>query len=163
MLRAHKLGKDDFTSIGTLKPKDHGKALCRGQFDAVFAVVGYPSGAIRATAKKCAVNLVNLQSRQIDRLIAKSPEFSRTTIPRGTYPGVDTDTETFGYKSTLLTHANVPDQVVYELVRATFENLEEMRGEHPAWHDLQPSKMIRDSLVAQLHSGAAKYYRERGG
>lgn len=162
LLRVHKLGKDDFTSIGTLKPKDQGKALCRGQFDAVFAVVGYPSGHIRATAKKCAVNLVNLQSRQIDLLIAKSPEFSKTTIPRGAYPGIDTSTETFGYKSALLTHANVPDQVVYDLVKATFESLEKMRGQHPAWHDLQPSIMIRDGLVAPLHPGAIRYYRERG-
>lgn len=162
LLRAHKLGENDFAAIGSLKHKDQGKALCRGQFDAVFSITGYPSGYIQATAKKCAVNLVNLQSRQIDRLIAKAPELSRTTIPGGVYHGVDVNTGTFGYKSSLLTHANIPDQIVYDLVKSTFENLEKMRGQHPAWHDLQPSKMIRDSLVAPLHPGAIRYYRERG-
>jgi TRAP-type uncharacterized transport system substrate-binding protein len=56
----------------------------------------------------------------------------------------------------------VPDDVVYNLVKATFDNFDEFKKLHPAFAILDPAKMVKDGLSAPLHPGAAKFYKEKG-
>ena len=52
--------------------------------------------------------------------------------------------------------------MIYEVVKAVFENFSTFKKLHPAFRNLKESEMIRDSLSAPLHAGAKKYYVERG-
>jgi hypothetical protein len=52
--------------------------------------------------------------------------------------------------------------LVYEVVRAVFENIADFRTLHPAFRNLDPKKMIKNGLSAPLHKGAIKYYKEKG-
>jgi hypothetical protein len=56
----------------------------------------------------------------------------------------------------------VSADVVYELVRAVFENIEDFRKLHPAFANLTHEQMISDGLSAPLHEGAVRYYKEQG-
>ena len=56
----------------------------------------------------------------------------------------------------------MPDDVVYNLVKATFDNFDEFKKLHPAFAILDPAKMVKDGLSAPLHPGAAKFYKEKG-
>ena len=72
------------------------------------------------------------------------------------------DATTFGVMATFVSHQNVSDDVVYEVVRAVFENLEDFKKLHPAFANLNPADMITNGLSAPLHNGAVKYYKEMG-
>ena len=61
-----------------------------------------------------------------------------------------------------MTSADTPDDVVYALVSAIFENFEDFKRLHPAFSNLVEAEMIKDGLTAPLHPGAEKYYQERG-
>jgi TRAP transporter TAXI family solute receptor len=78
------------------------------------------------------------------------------------YRGTDTDTKTFGVGATFVTSAKVPEDVIYYVVRAVFENFDEFKKLHPAFANLKKEEMIKDGLSAPLHAGAAKYYKEAG-
>ena len=78
------------------------------------------------------------------------------------YPGNDQDVETFGVKATLVTRADMPEDVVYEVTKAVFEHLDEFKKLHPAFAALQKQEMVTQALSAPLHPGAAKYYKEAG-
>lgn len=52
--------------------------------------------------------------------------------------------------------------MVYQLVKAVFDNIERFRRLHPAFADLKPEEMIKAGLTAPLHEGAERYYKERG-
>ncbi|SLN56697.1 hypothetical protein RUM8411_02764 [Ruegeria meonggei] len=138
------------------------KQLCSGDIDAVATVVSYPASWIQKTARTCPIQLVSASGRQIDRLVSRSDAISKVSIPANTYKGVTTPKNTLGYKATLLSNASVPEGDVYAFVKFTFENLPQMRQQHPALRGLQPSQMIRDGLPAPLRPGATKYYREQG-
>jgi TRAP transporter TAXI family solute receptor len=71
-------------------------------------------------------------------------------------------TQTYGVLATLVTSAKVPDDVVYNVVKATFDNFEEFKKLHPAFANLEPANMVKDGLSAPLHPGAVKYYKEKG-
>lgn len=162
LLKALGWSMNSFSKIGQLKAKEQGNALCANQFDAVIYMVGYPSGHIIDTSRKCDVTIVELTGPKINKLVRSKGYFRHTAIPWGYYKGITTRTKTFGLGSVVLTRDDVPDEVIYALVKAVFSNLGQVKLKGPYWQDLKPSEMIKDSLTAKLHPGAARYYRERG-
>ena len=83
-------------------------------------------------------------------------------IPAGMYTGTDEDIETFGVKATFVSSADVPDEVVYQLIKAVFENFDDFKELHPAFANLKKEEMVTQALSAPLHPGAEKYYKEAG-
>lgn len=134
----------------------------RGGIDAFFYTVGHPNTEIKfATFSVRGARIIPLNN--IDSLIDSSPFYSRVLIPSGTYPRAnnDGDIDTIGVYATLLTSAQVSEDVVYAITKAVFENVEsstDLRSEFGALLSDQFSK----SLTAPMHPGAAKYYREVG-
>ena len=48
------------------------------------------------------------------------------------------------------------------MVKSVFDSFDGFKKLHPAFANLKESEMIKDSLSAPIHPGAAKYYKERG-
>ena len=109
----------------------------------------------------CASHLVNATSPEIDALIADKPYYRKATIPAGMYNNKE-DIITFGVGATFVTSSDVPEEVVYVVVKAVFENLDQLKKLHPAFAHLKAEEMIKDGLSAPLHDGAVKYYKEKG-
>ena len=152
----------DFSLASELKADEHGPALCDGKIDGFFYGVGHPSANIQDPTTTCAAKLVPLTGEVVDKLVADNPYYAKATIPGGLYNNNPEDTETFGVLATLVTSANVPEESVYALTKAVFENFDEFKSLHPAFANLEPAKMIKDGLSAPLHPGAEKYYKEMG-
>jgi hypothetical protein len=64
--------------------------------------------------------------------------------------------------ATLVTSSKTPDDIVYTITKAVFDNLDEFKKLHPAFAHLDASHMVKDGLSAPLHEGAARYFREKG-
>jgi len=153
---------DDFSLATELKASEMAQALCDGRIDAYVYVVGHPSAAIQETVNSCDAHLVDVAGEPIQGLLEDRPYYRAATIPGGMYKGNPEDTRTFGVGATLVTSADVPEDVVYTAVKAVFDNFEQFRQLHPAFANLQEEEMITESLSAPLHRGAEKYYEERG-
>jgi TRAP transporter solute receptor, TAXI family len=152
----------DFKLASELKSSEQSKALCDNKIDAMVFTVGHPSGSIKEATTSCDAVLVNVTGPAIDKLVAKNDYYRKATIPGGMYRGNPDDVQTFGVGATLVTSAKVPDEVVYNLVKAVFENFDTFRKLHPAFKNLKKEEMIKDGLSAPLHPGAIKYYKEAG-
>ena len=144
-----------------LKSAETGQALCDGKIDAYFWLVGHPSALVQETLATCPSHLVNAEGPAIDKLVAENSYYRKAVIPAGTYNNKE-DIRTFGVGATFVTSADVPEDVVYTVVKAVFDNFDTFKKLHPAFKNLKPEEMIRDSLSAPLHRGAVKYYKERG-
>jgi uncharacterized protein len=99
---------------------------------------------------------------EVDQLVEQYPYYAKAVIPGGMYQGTEEDVETFGVKATFVSSADVPEEVVYETVKAVFENFDQFKKLHPAFADLQKEDMVTEALSAPLHAGAEKYYKEAG-
>ena len=152
----------DFSLAAELKADEHGAALCDNKIDAFFYGVGHPSANIHVPTTTCGAKLVPITGAVVDKLVADNPYFAKATIPGGMYAGNPNPTQTYGVLATLVTSAKVPDETVYQLVKATFDNFDEFKKLHPAFANLDPAKMVSDGNSAPLHPGAAKYYKEKG-
>ncbi|WP_146586774.1 TAXI family TRAP transporter solute-binding subunit [Puniceibacterium confluentis] len=152
----------DFALASELKPAEQAAALGDNKVDAIVYTVGHPNGSIQEAVSTVEANLVPVEGEAIDKLVADNPFYAYATIPGGMYAGSDEDVKTFGVKATFVTSADVPDDVVYEVVKAVFDNFDRFKKLHPAFENLKEEEMISDGLSAPLHPGAEKYYKERG-
>lgn len=152
----------DFSLAAELKADEHGPALCDNKIDGFFYGVGHPSANIQDPTTTCGAKLVSLTGPAVDKLVKENSYYAKATIPGGMYSSNPNPTETYGVLATLVTSAKVPEDVVYNLVKATFDNFDEFKKLHPAFANLDPVKMTKDGLSAPLHPGAAKYYKEKG-
>jgi TRAP transporter TAXI family solute receptor len=153
---------DVFKLASELKPDEHAKALCDNKIDAFVYTVGHPTGNIQEAAATCDVVLVDVSGPVVDKLVKENPYYRYATIPGGMYRGTDTDTKTFGVGATFVSSAKVPADIIYNVVKAVFENFDEFKKLHPAFGVLKKEEMIKDGLSAPLHDGAVKYYKEAG-
>ncbi len=162
LMKAKGWDKSTFSQASELKAAEQAKALCDNKIDVMVYVVGHPSGAIKEATTTCESVLVNVSGDEVAKLIADNDYYRAATIPGGMYAGNPADTLTFGVGATVVTSAKVPENVVYNIVKAVFENFDSFRKFHPAFANLKKEQMIKDSLSAPLHDGAVKYYKEAG-
>ena len=162
LLNASGMKLSDFGLAAELKADEHGAALCDNKIDAFFYGVGHPSANIQDPVTTCGAKLVNITGPAIDKLVAANSYYAKVSIPGGMYKGNDQPTQTYGVLATFVTSAKQPDDMVYTLVKAVFENFDDFKKLHPALANLKPENMIADGLSAPLHPGAVKYYKEKG-
>ena len=132
------------------------------QIDAFFYTVGHPSGSIKeATSGARKVLIADITD--VETLLEQFHYYTKATIPIKLYPGAENDKDipTIGVKATLVTAAEVPEDVVYLLTKAVFENFEDFKKLHPAYSSLTRESML-EGLSAPIHPGAMKYFKEAG-
>jgi len=154
--------KADFKLASELKSAEQSKALCDNKIDAIVFTVGHPSGSIKEASTSCDSVMVNVTGPAIDKLVSANDYYRTAVIPGGMYRGTATDTNTFGVGATFVSSAKVPENVIYNVVKAVFENFDQFKKLHPAFANLKKEEMIKDGLSAPLHDGAKKYYKEAG-
>ncbi len=154
--------KSDFSLAAELKADEHGAALCDNKIDGFFYGVGHPSANIQDPTTTCGAKLVPMTGPAIDKLVAANPSFAKVSIPGGLYAGNPDPTPTYGVLATFVSSAKVSPDLVYQVVKAVFENFEDFKKLHPALAHLTPKDMIKNGLSAPLHDGAVKYYKEKG-
>lgn len=157
-------GWDDsvFKVASELKPAEMASVMCDNNLDAITYNVGHPNGALKEAAASCDAHLVPVTGPAIDKLVADNPYYAKAVIPGGLYKGSDQPVDTFGVYATLVSSTDVSPEVVYDVVKAVFDNFDRFKRLHPAFANLKEQDMIKNALSAPLHEGAVKYYKERG-
>ena len=152
----------DFKLASELKSSEQSSALCDNKIDAMVFTVGHPSGSIKEATTSCDSIIVPVTGPAIDKLVKDNSYYRTATIPGGMYRGTPNDTKMFGVGATFVSSAKVPEDVIYNVVKAVFENFDQFKKLHPAFKNLKKEEMIKDGLSAPLHKGAEKYYKEAG-
>lgn len=133
-----------------------------GDLDAFFYTVAHPNPDIKFAAFSVrGARLIPLEN--IEKIVSRESFYTRELISPGDYPNIRNtgDIETLGVSATLLASASVPDDVVYAITKATFENLDTLDQFDANFNALVNGKAI-DGLMVPIHPGALKYYREVG-
>ena len=135
--------------------------LADGNLDAALWNGSFPLPPVVKLTAAREIQLIPISDEFFDTMRAAYPPYFRLSIPAGLYKGVDVDTPTFGLANGMVLSKDVPEDVVYDMTKAIFENLDNLKAVHPAL-----GRITKDSVLngfgAPLHPGALKYYREIG-
>jgi TRAP transporter TAXI family solute receptor len=152
----------DFAAVRQLPLAQQHDALCSNELDAIVYTVRHPNGLVDDVVRTCRGVLVDLSGAPLDRLLSGHPEYGRAVIAGNTYPSNPQDVTTLGVWTAIVATTRLPDTVAYEITKAVFENIDDFRRLHPDFATLLPRDMVPGGWNVPVHTGAGRYYRERG-
>jgi TRAP transporter TAXI family solute receptor len=128
------------------------------QLDAALISAGLGVAAVRDLASSVPIEIVPIAPE----LIAKTQgAFTPITIPANTYQGQTAEVQTAALNNFLVTHSEVPEALVYEMVKQFYGHLPEIQASSLAARSVSRDKALVSRPIA-LHPGAARYFREIG-
>lgn len=132
------------------------------QIDGAWIMAGIPNAAVTEMLSTAGGKLLPFEPALIDSLNARLPWYGPYTIPANTYPGQDEDVLTSAIKITICTDARVSDDVIYELTKAFWENIDDLKATQAPLKYTTLEETVLDLAGLPIHDGAARYYKERG-
>jgi len=153
----------DITAV-SLGASQSADAIKDGKIDAFFWSGGVPTAAVLDLANTPGVSwrlvpndavLSSLQAQFGANL------YARLVIPKSAYASMPADVAVVGVPNLLVVHADMPEQLAYDILRLLFEHKPELVAVHPEAAKLELATASGASPAA-FHPGAVRYYRERG-
>jgi TRAP transporter TAXI family solute receptor len=88
--------------------------------------------------------------------------YSTAVIPKGTYPGQDTDNHASAVWNILVTGKKMSDQEAYNIVKLIIEKKADLVAVHKAAKDFSVENQVKGNSPVPWHPGAVKYFNEHG-
>lgn len=158
ILAAHGLTYDDITP-DYLSFSEASDNLRDGNVDAAFVTAGTPTAAITDLSTQHDVVLLSLSQEMIDEIIAEYPYYAQVEIPAGTYRNQDEPVDVVAVMAMLTVRAELSEDLVYEVTKALFENLEDLENAHARGGDVSLESAL-DGMSLELHPGTQRYFDE---
>jgi len=132
-----------------------------GQLDAIVGIPEYPASAYMEVGNAVDVHILPLREDIIDKVAQQLGGTRRGVVPAGTYTFLKKDLTTFVTSLVLVTSAQQPDDLVYRVLKAFYNNLKYYSSTYGSVNDYKPEDMIIYKGIP-LHPGAEKFYKEIG-
>lgn len=129
ILEAYGLTYDDVTPR-YLSFNESATALRDGALDAAIISVGYPAAAVLEATTTGGARILPIEADKVDFLRAKYPYYVHGAIPAGAYPGVDDPVPTAAVMNWVIGMADLPDEVVGNLVHVLSEDRDALAQVH---------------------------------
>jgi TRAP transporter TAXI family solute receptor len=128
------------------------------QLAATLQTAGLGVASLRDLSATTDVTVVSVPKSIVDKM---GRPFMSVKIPANTYKGQDKDVETAGVANYLVTHADVSDELVYQMTKLVFESQNELGAAHAVGKEIRLENAMA-GVPIPLHPGAQRYFRERG-
>ncbi len=132
-----------------------------GQFDVLVLPAGLGAQAITEMALTRPIRILGLPT---DAQPPATLGMVKASIPKGTYQGqVNNDQDLTSWQTVMMVMArkSLSDDIAYRLTKTYVENRKELAKGNALLREL-PEDNVFAGVIAPLHPGAIKYYREAG-
>ncbi len=140
--------------------------IADGQLDAYFYAAGTPVAAMIQLDNTKGMELYSFSRDEVRRANKTVPYYIPSTIPAGTYPGVDYDVNTVAVSGLLVTNAKQDDDLVYEITKALWSKTSRklLDNGHAKARVITLESALDGikGIGVPLHPGAARFYQEQG-
>lgn len=149
------------TTIRNGQASDMAANLQDGLIDAFPFCAGIPIAAYSELETTNKVRFFTFTDDEIKKLKAAMPELSDSVIPKGTYKQQTEDHKTVGVYNFGIAHKDLPEDLVYGIVKAVLENNAQMVKGHAAAKETLVENWNRNTFLP-FHPGAVRYFKEKG-
>ena len=164
VLEAAGLNPDKDITRERLTVQESGNALKDRKIDAFFWSGGIPTAAVTDLAASPGVKIKFIEHDDLVAVLNKKygPLYMKDVIPAKSYPSQETDAKVSTIWNTLVTGADTPDEVAYNIVKTMFEKKDDMVRVHKESQNFDFKYQTNAAIVIPFHPGAVKYFREKG-
>ncbi|WP_236179522.1 MULTISPECIES: TAXI family TRAP transporter solute-binding subunit [Pseudomonas] len=159
IFKAAGLTYEDMGKVQYLPFAESVELIKNRQLDATLQSSGLGMAAIRDLSSVMPLNYVAIPTEVVAKI--GNPAYQGAMIPANTYDGQPEAVPTVAITNILVTRADLPDEVAYEMTKLLFENLPRLGNSHSAAKDIKLENAAKNLPIA-LHPGAERYYKEKG-
>ena len=162
LLAESNLKYDDFGKA-TLVGFPDGALLMKDDHIDFYALLTMPpNSAFMDVDTFSPVEIMQLPQALLDTMATKYG-MEKWVIPAGAYKGVTKDVTTVGYSGGFYCSKDLPEDLVYRITKALWENVERFVEVAPVSYkgQIKFENALRGTVLP-LHPGALKFYREKG-
>lgn len=162
LLETVKAGKQSI-KLRSMSNMAAAEALRNGSVQALDLTGGIPIPLVTTlfAERRVPVGLLEITDSQLEAVRKEGwKHVFRSVIPAAAYPGQTKSVKSIGQANVLATTSALDPQVVYDLTKTLYENLDSLSKVHPACRSMS-LEMALDGLDVPLHRGAIRYYREK--
>ncbi len=159
IFKAAGLTYEDMGKVQYLPFAESVELIKNRQLDATLQSSGLGMAAIRDLSSVMPLNYIAIPPEVVSKI--GNPAYQSAMIPANTYDGQAAAVPTVAITNILVTRADLPEDVVYQMTRLLFENLTRLGNSHSAAKDIKLETAAKN-LPIDLHPGAARYYQEKG-
>jgi len=141
------------------------------RLDSTVAWGGIPQAAIYNFSRQIPVTFLSIEKesfekfrkemRHGDRFLLRTYSADNLKAAYGKGVKQDIDVNFWTFQMQVVTRADMPESVAYALVKTFWENLSDIKATGVALANINKEDSL-ESLSAQFHPGAEKYYKEKG-
>jgi TRAP transporter TAXI family solute receptor len=129
--------------------------------DAIFISSGVRTAPMMELDRTIKWKFISFAKKEIESILKKGPYFVPFTIPAGSYTQQPQEVHCVAVPTVLVIRAGLPDSLVYELCKILYDVPGKFKSVHPEWGKFDVAFATKARL-APYHSGAVKYYKEKG-
>jgi uncharacterized protein len=159
IFKAAGLTYEDMGKVQYLPFAESVELIKNRQLDATLQSSGLGMAAIRDLSSVMPLNYIAIPADVVSKI--GNPAYQSAMIPANTYDGQGEAVPTVAITNILVTRADLPDDVVYQMTRLLFDNLPRLGNSHSAAKDIKLETAAKN-LPIDLHPGAERYYKEKG-
>ncbi len=136
-------------------------AIRDGDIVAGFWSVGPPTSSIMNLAATRSIAVVGLSDDEVAKARAAEPTFAPYTLKAGLYDGMAEAVTTISTPNVLVVHADMDEELAYNITKAMYEHVAELIAIHPAANDTTIEFSVASTPIP-FHPGALRYLEEVG-
>jgi uncharacterized protein len=159
ILKAAGMSYADLAKVEYLPFGESVELMKNRQLDATLQSAGLGVASIRDLSTAIRIVVVPVPHDVVAKV--GDAAYQPSVIPANTYSGQTEDIPTAAIPNFLVTHSGVPDELVYRMVKAMYDNLDTLHAAHSAARVVNRANAIK-GMPVPLHPGAERYYREVG-
>lgn len=141
------------------------EAMKDGHADGAIAVTQLPFSSFVELTNADKAYLIPLEQSTIDAMCDPGehtyPSYYPAVIPADTYKNQTEELPTFATGTYLCCRADLSEELIYEMTKYLWENIETLNTLHAAVADLAIED-VKDIADMPIHPGALRYYQEAG-
>jgi len=134
--------------------------------DSVGFIFAHGAGKVReADAAVGGLRALPIEATEENLALARKfwpVAFFTELSPGPNTPGVEKTATYFAYPQVVFTHANVPDDVVYQMAKTLYESKDTMAATFASFNAFNPDDMVGEIAPSQYHPGAIRFFQEAG-
>lgn len=132
-----------------------------GHIDAFVALTSIPQASLLALEFSPGVRFLSIDKPILEGILKENPGYIKIDISNNQYKSVTAPVPTLGAVTILVAHKDVPDNVIYNITKALWENHGELVKVKKVWNSVKLETALLGAALP-VHPGAKKYYDEKG-
>lgn len=160
VLKALDIPLDSF-NVRRLSFNENANALRDGTIDAGVWVVAPGTSSIMDLATTHDIEMISFTPEQQKKVADAYGFYTPWSLDGGIYRGVDKPTPTISVWNVIICQNELPEDLVYNLVKVLFAQNDYMQKIHPFARYTTPENAVKQSPIP-LHPGLIKYLKENG-